>query len=85
MPDLDYANPIHTFSDGNTWTATQDCWLCGGITGSNSGYWVKIRDNYIAQSGHSYSYLYMPPLKIRKNDTVQISPSSSAFHALAEI
>lgn len=45
FPDLDWANPLYTFSNTNTeYTATQDCWMYGRAAGG-SGVLKLIIDN----------------------------------------
>lgn len=39
MPQLDFANPLHTFSSGNlSYTADRDCYLVGSITNKAGSY-----------------------------------------------
>ena len=75
--ELDYANPLHTFSAGNlTYTATGDCWLVGDLY-SDTG------QNLLSINGVSYYRGYfdggsgvldcqIPPLKLKKDDVVTV-------------
>lgn len=84
MPELDFANPIHTFTiDGSAWTATQDCYLFGGVycRSSSETVTVKINDQPIlvvnGSADYIGSYTTISPIKIKSGNIVQVVASAN--------
>ncbi len=75
---LDYANPLHTFSSGNlTYTATEDCYLCGSIGQDNAT--LTINGTQVAKGWYGTGYVSNPfisPIKISIGDVVSVSAAS---------
>lgn len=61
IPALDFANPLHDFTTGTSFTATQDCYLYG-TSNSNSDLLV---DGKIIFRSSSASYTAIPLIKIK--------------------
>lgn len=85
--ELDYANPLHTFTTGNlTYTATGDCWLVGAIYGSNSDNRLTINGiEYFRgyhDSGSMITDAVIQPLKLKKDDVVSVRIESPLLHIL---
>lgn len=80
--NFDYANPLHTFSSSNlSYTATEDCWLCGSIGEGNCI--VTVNNTQIARGWYGTGYVsndYISPLKINKGDVVSVSQVSQYLH-----
>lgn len=76
--ELDYANPLHTFSSGNlTYTATEDCYLCGSIGQDNAT--LTINGTQVAKGWYGSGYVSNPfisPIKISIGDVVSVSAAS---------
>lgn len=87
MPNLDYANPLHTFGNGqNTYTATKDCYLVGLFypnTAGTSG--LSINNTVISLGWLASGYANVSPqifLKLSAGDTVTANGNSSSLHVL---
>lgn len=81
MPNLDFANPIHTFSTSGTFTATKDCYLLGAISHSS----VSINGTVVYEAtitGAGGSEIYgtniVPLTKLSAGDVV--SGSGNRLH-----
>lgn len=76
--ELDYANPLHTFSSENlTYTATEDCYLCGSIGQDNAT--LTINGTNVAKGWYGSGYVSNPfisPIKISIGDVVSVSAAS---------
>ena len=74
---LDFANPLHTFSSGNTsWTATEDCWLAGTIQNDSSPSYITIDSTQVykcAWSGNIHSEHPLPITRVSKGSVVECS------------
>lgn len=72
--ELDYGNPLHTFTSGNlTYTATKTCYLCGDLDQNNAI--VSINNIAIARGWYGTGYvgaIFIPPLKINAGDVVKV-------------
>jgi len=79
MPLLDFANPLHGFGSGNTFTATKECYLCGSldITGT-SGINVKVNNTSVANCYQSS--LFIAPLKLKAGDVVTTTGTPQHLH-----
>lgn len=65
---LDWGNPIHSFvAGGGTWTATEDCWLCGVSRNSQGSLYVN--GDALVTSGNG-ELAILSPTRIRKGDVV---------------
>jgi len=79
MPELDFANPLHTFTIDDTWTSTKDCYICGGLHSRSQGETVNliINDTIVANTNGGPQYggtdIYIAPLKIKSGDVVKIT------------
>lgn len=81
MPLLDFASPLHSFkTDGLTYTASEDCYLCGTATSNSS---ILINVNNTAVNTHNQ---YMEPLKLTSGDVVTLSaaPLADSLHIYKE-
>ena len=83
--ELDYANPLHTFTTGNlTYTATEDCYLVGTLYASSS--------NTLTINGVSYFRGYyansvptdccIVNLKLKAGDIVAVEQQTPLMHVL---
>ena len=77
LPSLDFANPLHTFSAGNlSYTATEECYICGSLTGNSTGVILFINSQKIANGQIISSYvvtdMYISPLRISAGDVVSV-------------
>ena len=88
MPLLDYANPLHKFGTTLTYTANQDCYLTGSISGVGGQYnvpsVVTINNNPSYQASVTGSTT-IPPIKLQAGDTVTCSINSSYLGIYKEI
>lgn len=85
--ELDYANPLHTFTTGNlTYTATGDCWLVGEIYGSNNDNRLTINGIEYFRGYHDSARMIsdavIQPLKLKKDDVVSVGIASPLLHIL---
>lgn len=51
MPILNYANPLHTFSANDSWTASKDCWIVGNVTAAGASSNTVSVDGTVVASG----------------------------------
>lgn len=71
MPDLDYSNPLYSFTNSATsFTATKECYLLGQFLGSVAGSTLTINGKIIAQRESSTEAIYIPLIKLSEGDSV---------------
>jgi hypothetical protein len=85
MPNLDYGNPLHTFSSGNlTYTATKTCYLMGGIESTaNSATTVSINGTLIVSVAGSAGRPAMSTpslIKLNAGDIVTVNTAINQLH-----
>ena len=89
FPNLDWANPLYTFSTSNTeYTATQDCWLFGVISGSNSQIYVSIDGTEIAYGADGTGYIetfQTGYIFIAAGSVVKVTGTQTAAHTRMHI
>lgn len=81
MPQLDFANPLHTFSADNlTYTATKDCYLCGTLNprSASAGTDLYIDNTLFANSGLHYPFI--SPIKIKAGSVVSVQVANQWLH-----
>lgn len=76
MVQLDWGNPIHSFENIGTWTATEDCYLCG--VSRNSAGTLFINNSPLITTGAN-EVATLPPTRIRKGDVVSNSGVTSIY------
>ena len=80
MPTLNYTTPLYTFNTSSlTYTATDECYLCGLYSQGNAGDTIKINDTNLVRMGSYLSTTYISPIKLSAGDVVTISGISSGF------
>lgn len=73
MPDLNYTNPLHTFSSSNnSYTATGECYVVGNTIVSSSGVVCTINSTAIL-SAASNTRVEVPLLKLNAGDTIEFN------------
>ena len=81
MPILDFANPLHDFTSGNlSYTATQDCYVCGSLV--TNGGTLKIDGTDVALAGMSFPYVQ---IKLKVGQVVATTAVENYMHVFAEI
>lgn len=87
MPILDFANPLHNFTSGNlSYTATQDCYVCGSLV--TNGGTLKIDGTDVAlasnnaAAGMSFPYVQ---IKLKAGQVVATTAVENYMHVFAEI
>jgi len=92
MPNLDYANPLHTFSTGNlTYTAVKECYLFGTVgSNTNAACTVSINQTDIMTTKKTFvdpntsitaqEMTVIPLLKLSVGDTVVASADSPRLY-----
>ena len=88
MPNLDYSNPLHTFSANNlTYTANRECYLVGSYS-SAANQFMKLNNHIIAFGSTSDSAgvacAVFINLKLNSGDTVVCPRISEALHIYIE-
>jgi len=88
MPNLDYSNPLHTFSANNLiYTANRECYLVGSYYGA-ANQLVKLNNHIIAFGSTSDSQgvacAVFINLKLNSGDTVVCPRVSEALHVYKE-
>ena len=80
MPNLDYANPLHTFTIGNlSYTANRECYLVGTIAAGNMAHTMSINGTAL-DVGLSSTCMYT--LKLNIGDTVVVGTDETCLHIL---
>lgn len=82
MPKLNFANPLHTFSSGNlSYTATKDCYLCGGIfVGSGGTQRTVVIDGTNALTCGGGCSVTIPPILISSGSVVSVNQVVDLLH-----
>lgn len=84
LPQLNFANPLHTFSTNNlTYTATKECYLMGTMGGLSGT--ISIDNTIIASCSQSsnpqgISVPWISPLKIKAGSVVNTSQAFNNMH-----
>lgn len=76
MPNINYASPIKTFSNNDTFTASKECYLLGVIGAYASSCTVSINNNpvfTVTYGGASGNTNIIPLTKINAGDVVTVS------------
>lgn len=80
MPNLDYSNPLHTFTTGNlTYTATKDCYLVGTSYG-NASRTISVNGTKIVDT--SIGGVTFINTKLTTGDVVTTSVQQTSLHVL---
>ena len=88
MPNIDYSNPLHTFSANNlTYTANRECYLIGSYF-SSANQFMKL-NNYIIAFGSTFdssgvACAVFINLKLNPGDIVFCPRTSEALHIYIE-
>ena len=92
FPDLDWANPLHTFvANDLTYNATEDCWLFGTLTGDGCKVTIDstIVTNQVEKNTHNgLSSLIFPLTHIKAGSIVTLSgyePQYSMMRVYKEV
>lgn len=87
-PLLDFANPLHTFDTVLSYTADEECWLTGTISGSNaSSVTVSINGTLVGYSDASnvgVFAIFVPPIRIVPGDTIVTTRGLGALSVYKE-
>ena len=92
IPTIDYSNPLHTFNNVLTYTATKECYLMGTLAIATASSGLLATDlsinNTIVFSANAVTYGSasgvsggtVPLIKLSSGDTVTITRQSPALH-----
>ncbi len=82
LPTLDYANPLHKFaSQGLTYTATQECYLTGRITGGGNKVFINDNEFYAGTNGYNWDSTNdnIPLIRLSAGDVVRLSNAQNVY------
>lgn len=90
FPNLDWANPLHTFdaSTGASYTAIEDCWLFGSITGDGCKVTIDntIVSHQVEKNTHQgLSTLIFPLTRIKAGSIVSVSSQYETTYSILRI
>ena len=83
--ELDYGNPLHTFTDGNlSYTATKNCWIFGSLGKGNAWAFLTINGVNYGLGSWTSTYATVPfiNIKLKKGDIVSVDNVSDNLHVL---
>ena len=98
MPVLNYASPLHTFSNGNlSFTASKNCWLLGSIaiSGRSGNITVKVDNTVVAVCASTWSSAGsdsngnaaggdVAGIPLKAGNVVEVSAASPNLHVFEE-
>ena len=78
MPELNFANPLHTFTQNSTnYTAIKDCYILGSVAGGRGTILLTINNTPIVKGTEETTAFIVPIIKVSTGDVVTVPTGAS--------